>query len=305
MKKIDPEGCIFDVQRFCLHDGPGIRTTVFLQGCPLRCPWCHNPEGITQGRVISFRLEACQFCRSCEQACEHGCHSFVDGRHHYDRSLCKQCGKCVEACVYGALASTGEQQKLSQVISLVLRDEAYFKHSGGGLTLSGGEPLFQATFTHALLKAAKEAGLNTCVETCGQASRSAFEEIVNLVDLFLFDVKAWDPLRHKTLTGTCNRRILANLDYLYRQGAKIRLRFPLVPGLNDNEADLKGLAALANRYTSLHGIEIMPYHDLGRQKYQRFGIPDRLPELQKVDQEMKQRWLKTLQESGCTNVYLE
>lgn len=301
----DPSGFIFDVQRLCLHDGPGIRTTVFLQGCPLRCLWCHNPEGQSQGRAISYRREACSLCRTCEEVCEQGAHSFEDGQHRYDRSVCKRCGKCVQACVFGALSVAGDQRRVSQVMSIVLRDQAYYHESGGGLTLSGGEPLFQTRFTQALLRSAKESGIHTCVETCGEAPQTAFERILSLVDLFLFDFKAADPKRHKDLSGMDNRCILANLDFLYRNGADIRLRCPLIPGLNDTPDDLRGISALAGRYPRLQGVEIMPYHDLGHQKYLRFGIPDRLPNLPKPDEETKQRWVKSLQGFGCPKAYVD
>ncbi len=305
MTRTDPSGFIFDIQRFSLHDGPGIRTTVYLQGCPLRCLWCHNPEGLRLGRVISYRPDACTFCRTCAQVCEQGAHSFVNDQHLFNRSACERCGKCAEACVFGALTAAGELRTVSQVVGLILRDKVYFDKSGGGLTLSGGEPLFQAHFTLSLLRSAKESGIHTCIETCGEASRVTFSRILPLVDLFLFDFKVFERERHKALTGVGNRRILANLDYIYRQGAAIRLRCPLIPGGNDTPDDLRAIAALAGRYPSLQGVEIMPYHNLGHQKYRRFGLPDPLPGLPAVDQETKELWMASLACFGCSNAYID
>ncbi len=286
MTRADPSGYIFDIQRFSLHDGPGIRTTVFLQGCPLRCLWCHNPEGLRQGRAISYRPDACLFCQSCVPVCE-------------------RCGKCIEACVFGALTAEGELLTVSHVMSLILRDKIYYNKSGGGMTLSGGEPLFQAQFTLSLLRTAKESGIHTCIETCGEASRETFARILPLVDLFLYDFKVSVPESHKTLTGVDNHRILANLDFLYRQGAAIRLRCPLIPGLNDAPDDLQAIAALAGGYPRLLGVEIMPYHNLGHQKYRRFGIPDPLPGLPAMTQETKEQWMASLGRFGCSNAYID
>jgi pyruvate formate lyase activating enzyme len=237
--------------------------------------------------------------------CENGAHTFEDGQHRYDRSLCERCGKCIDTCVFGALTAAGEQLSASEVMDLVMRDQAYYRKSGGGLTLSGGEPLLQARFTQALLRSARASGLHTCVETCGETSQAAFEMILPLVDLFLYDIKATDPKRHKTLTRVDNHRILANLDFLYHQGAEIRLRCPLIPGVNDSSEDLKGIAVLAGRYPRMQGVEIMPYHNLGHQKYQRFGYPDLLSDLPAADAETKQGWIKSLQRFGCPRVTLD
>jgi pyruvate formate lyase activating enzyme len=295
-------GIIFDLQRFSLHDGPGIRTAVFLKGCPLRCAWCHNPESQSRKAQVAFRTQACALCGACASACPQGAHTIDGAVHRYNRELCTACGKCVEACVYGALTLAGREASAASVIAEALRDRAYYEASGGGLTLTGGEPLAQLDFTLELLAAARAVGVHTCLETSGYASRRAFEKVLPLVDLFLYDYKVTDPRRHREWTGVDNHRILENLDWLLARGARVRLRCPLVPGVNDTLDHLRGIAALAERHPQLEAVDLLPYHHLGNDKYLRYGMENPLPGLSTTGEDLKQGWLDALQALGCAKV---
>lgn len=268
-------GRIFEIQRYCIHDGPGIRTTVFLKGCPLNCLWCHNPEGIAPERALSFMPARCIGCGYCFRVCEQRAHAIADKTHALDRGRCRVCGACARECYAGALEVVGRDVTVEAALAEVLKDKPFYETSGGGMTLSGGEPLMQVDFTEALLRAARGAGLNTCVETCGFADWSRFERVRAWVDLFLYDLKETDPARHEEFTGAPLAPILANLRALHASAAAIQLRLPIVPGCNDRDEHLRAVAALVRELPRLRGVEIMPYHRLGESKLERMGIADR------------------------------
>ncbi|MEN6506732.1 MAG: glycyl-radical enzyme activating protein [Planctomycetaceae bacterium] len=305
-------GRIFQVQRFSIHDGPGIRTTVFFKGCPLRCVWCHNPEGIELQPVLSFDPSKCIGCGYCFRVCKQNAHGRHGDTHALDRKLCRACGSCTEECYAGALELIGHDATVAEVLDEVLRDRPFYETSGGGITLSGGEPLLQVDFAAALLSAAKAAGLHTTVETCGQVRWEHFARVQGLVDLWLYDVKETDSARHEQFTGMGNGLILANLRALYETGAKILLRLPIVPGLNDRPEHFSAVAQLAAAMPNLLGAEVIPYHRLGTSKLARLGLdhafadmaaekrppwhPDSPP--QAPTDETVAGWIHTLREQG-------
>ncbi|MDR2658095.1 MAG: glycyl-radical enzyme activating protein [Oscillospiraceae bacterium] len=266
-------GRIFDIQRFSIYDGPGIRTTVFLKGCPLSCIWCHNPESKSANPQIAYYPETCVGCCACVDACPNGCHQFVDGAHGYDRESCTACGVCAEACRAESLTIIGRTITVEAALAEILRDRVFYETSGGGVTLSGGEPFAQPVFTRALLEMCKREGLNTCVETCGFAGQAVMESCAPFVDLFLFDVKDTDPARHKLNTGAPLEPILDNLRFLDDYGKRIVLRCPIIPGINDDEAHFRRVAELANGLRHAERVDVEPYHPLGLSKSAATGAP--------------------------------
>jgi len=300
------KGIVFDIQRCSLHDGPGVRTTVFLKGCPLRCVWCHNPESFLTRPQMMYDALKCSGCMACAGTCPKGAHIRIDSEsgHGLDYSLCAACGACVPVCPNGALKIIGKEMDAGAVMDVVLRDAAYYRASGGGMTLSGGEPAAQFDFTLELLTLAKGHGLHTCMETCGQAVQRKYEQCLPFTDMILFDYKATDPARHAELTGMGNGLILANLDWLYHNGAGILLRCPLVPGINDDLEHLKGIAGLFHRYPKLLGVELLPYHNLGVSKSKKIGYAPKFCFTETVTSEIKQGWLDTLSGYGCEKVFI-
>ena len=265
-------GIVFDIARFSLNDGPGIRTVVFLKGCPLRCVWCHNPESRKAAPELLFSPEKCIGCGECVRVCPGRAHDGADGVHRLRRNLCIGCGKCADVCFSGALELAGKSRTAADILEEAARDSAYYG-SVGGLTLSGGEPLFQPDFTEALLEGAKERHWTTALETCGMAAQEIVERMLPLTDHWLFDIKAADDEKHRRFTGRSNGPILANLKRLDRAGATIELRCPLIPGLNDSDADLRAIRDLADSLTRRPAIHIEPFHPFGRGKLARLGLP--------------------------------
>jgi len=293
-------GMIFDIQKFSIHDGPGIRTTVFLKGCPLHCLWCHNPESQKDVPEVFFTPDKCIGCGWCFKVCPEHCHAMENGVHVFHREHCRRCGKCTEECYAGALEIAGKKMSVREVLDEVLKDKVFYENSGGGMTLSGGEPMRQFPFTLELAKAGKKAGLHIAVETCGLAPWSDFETLLPYVDLFLFDLKATDPEKHKVLAGADNQLILENLKKLDEAGAAIVLCCPLVPGVNDDEAHLAGIAGWANRLKNVREIVLHPYHPLGVSKCGRLGISSSLDLKEFAPEETVRRWRETI--SGATRI---
>lgn len=288
-------GTIFNIQKFCINDGPGIRTTVFLKGCPLNCLWCHNPESKSRKRGIFYDAKKCIGCRACAQACVNECHVFTEEGHRFQRDRCVSCGNCVSNCVTEALETVGYEISVEDVLKEVMKDEIFYQTSGGGMTLSGGEPMAQFEFTYELLKAAKEKGLHTCMETCGFASPEKYQKVQKTVDIFLFDYKITDPQQHIRCTGVENTLILQNLHMLDALGADIVLRCPIIPGINDTTEHFAGIAQTANGLKHILEINIEPYHPLGAGKSEMLGQAYPLRDLTFPEQTAVDMWINDIQ----------
>ncbi len=263
-------GRIFNIQKFCINDGPGIRTTVFFKGCPLHCRWCHNPESQSFSESLLFFADKCISCRKCSEVCVNGVHSFSDG-HGLLRENCIFCGKCEAVCPADALEIAGKRVTVDEVIGAVTADKEFYEDSGGGLTVSGGEPFSQYEFLIELLKKAKENNLHVCVETCGAADRERLLCAARYVDIFLFDYKLYDSRLHKEYTGAGNERILENLKMLDDIGSKVILRCPVIPGVNDTPEHFRAIGEAAESLSCVIGVEVSPYHELGISKGAALG----------------------------------
>lgn len=295
------KGTIFDIQRFCLQDGPGIRTVIFFKGCPLKCIWCHNPEGIYKQKDFIYRAHKCAGCQACKLVCEKGVHNFKRGKHLVDYEKCNKCGRCIEVCCYGAVSIAGYKVTIKEIMDSIRIDIPYYT-TGGGVTLSGGEPMFQPQFVTKLARAIKNEGINLCMETCGFASSENFKKIAPYIDLILFDYKATDEVRHKEFTGVSNKLIIKNLGLLNSLGKKIVLRCTLIPGVNDSTEHLKGIARIANRYQMIQKVEILTYHRMGETKRIQMGKMESLPKVNWAleVEEQKKKWLSQLEDYRCS-----
>jgi pyruvate formate lyase activating enzyme len=264
-----PEALIFDVQRFSIHDGPGLRTTVFFKGCSMRCRWCQNPESHSSSPEMAFYAELCERCFRCDEACPAG--AIVDeASRRIERSRCDACALCAEACPNNALRLVGRSWKIDELVPALLRDRDFFEDSGGGVTLSGGEPLLQAGFVAELCGVLKDEAVKVLVETAGQCDALAIDALAGLVDLVYFDFKLASSVEHERLTGMDNRAALRSLSRFLELGFAVQPRMPVVPGANDDEENIRGTAAYL-RGLGLSSIHCLPYHALGLSKLPRLG----------------------------------
>lgn len=273
----DAKGIVFNIMRFSLHDGPGTRTTVFLKGCPLSCWWCHNPESQSARPELMYAADRCVRCGECVQACKHGALTFRDGPVR-DPDLCVQCGACASECLAEARRYVGDWMSVEDVVRKVRRDIVFFDQSGGGVTFSGGEPLMQPDFLEAALKALKAEGIHTAVDTCGFAKPETLRRITPLADLVLFDLKLVDAERHRQATGVRNDVILANLSVLVKAGKPLIVRIPVIPGVNDDDANVRESMDLLAR-VGVRRVDLLAYHQAGTDKYERVGSKYRLGNL--------------------------
>lgn len=269
-------GIIFDIKKFAVHDGPGIRTTVFLKGCPLHCTWCHNPESQDPRPVLAQFPRNCIGCLKCIENCPEGALSKGETQIVIDRDKCTNCGDCTKQCYAEALVLHGREVTVEEAIEEVEKDRPFYENSGGGMTVSGGEPLMQIEFCEALLRAAHDAGLHTVLDTCGHAPWSHFERILPHTDLILYDVKSADPKEHSRSTGQSNALILENLRRLTARGSAdgpaIHVRIPVVPGHNAAPSDMDAVARIISNLDRPPSVELLKYHRLGEGKYESLGL---------------------------------
>ncbi|MCQ2413940.1 MAG: glycyl-radical enzyme activating protein [Clostridia bacterium] len=268
---------ITDYKRFAVHDGDGIRTTVFFKGCPLRCEWCHNPETQSFNTEMGFFEHKCTRCGVCASVCPAGAQTVNGEARKFDREICRKCGKCAENCLPKAMTVWGRDTDTEEICRVLLEDRDFYETSGGGITLSGGECLCQADACVEIMKRMKEEGISTAVDTCGYVSRETLDKVIPYTDMFLYDIKHLDSAKHKEGTGVGNERILENLEYLAKCGCKIEIRMPVIPGYNDS------ITEDVSEYVASLGIErpvkFLKYHNLAQSKYKALGSDHQMPPL--------------------------
>lgn len=291
-------GLIFWIERFAIHDGPGIRVAVFLKGCPLRCVWCHSPERQSLRPELLLKTDRCLVCGTCAPFCAHDAITQTDEGYVTDRTRCDACGECTEACPSGARTIAGRPWTVPELVAEIEKDRIFLGQSGGGVTFSGGEPLLQPEFLREAIDACRAAGLHTAVETSGFGSRLAIDAAAR-ADLILFDLKILDDERHRRYTGVSNRVILENFAYLAPRHPDLRVRIPVIPGINDALRNLAGIGALAKVH-GVNRIDLLPYHTAGLAKYDRLGRPYALPDVATLAPEALGPARQHLEEFGLT-----
>lgn len=268
---ISAVGRIFNIQRFSIHDGPGIRTTVFFKGCNLHCFWCHNPESIAPQKQLLLYPDKCIGCGACLTVCSRGCHQLQDGRKLFHREDCQACGSCAQQCYAQALVLSGEDRTSQEVLDIVLRDRTFYQESGGGVTFSGGEPMLQPDFLLELLKSCRAEKIHTAVDTAGNVPFSLYEKVIPYTDLFLYDIKSPNPDGYRKATGGDGEKIYSNLHRLVQAGKEIWVRVPVIPGFNDSASAMAGIGERILASGHRGPVELMPFHKLGSGKYNSLG----------------------------------
>jgi len=281
------EGIVTNIQRFSIHDGPGIRTTVFLKGCNLRCFWCHNPETLKPKPELQLFLDRCIGCGECFRRCPQGAHVMNDGQRVFKRELCQGCGVCADTCYAEALVIAGEVKTVEQVVEEVLRDRPFYETSNGGVTLSGGEPLLQLDFSYAILEQCKQEGVHTAIETAANFQWERVAAILPVTDLVMMDIKLMDSQKHRECTGVPNEQILANALRLGEQPQPLIVRTPIIPGVNDTPEEVKAIAEFAAQLPNLLYYELLPFHPMARGKYHSLDLDYRAQDLKMPKREQK------------------
>ena len=273
-------GVIFDIRKYSIHDGPGIRTAVFFKGCPLRCWWCHNPEGQNIEPELVYRESRCIGCGECSRSCQREAISLVAQSISVNRDDCVLCGNCCRMCPSDALSIAGKQMSVKEILEEIEKDRIFYEESGGGVTFSGGEPLLQPDFLNTLLNECKERAIHTTVDTCGFAQYEIIDRIRGKVDLFLYDIKTMDSRKHRKYTGASNERILKNLKKLAEGGSSIVVSFPIIPGINDDDKNVTRTAEFISSLPNIQQVNLLPYHKAGIEKYKNLDKPYKLGRIQ-------------------------
>ena len=274
------KGVIFDIRKYSIHDGPGIRTTVFFKGCPLRCWWCHNPEGQDVEPELVYRKSRCLGCDECSKSCQREAISLVAQSISVNREKCVPCNNCCRVCPSDALSIAGKQMTVKEILEEIEKDRTFYEESRGGVTFSGGEPLMQPDFLNALLNECKERAIHTAVNTCGFAQYEIIDRIRDKVDLFLYDIKTMDNRKHRKYTGASNEQILKNLKKLAESGSSIVISFPIIPGINDDDKNVTRTAEFISSLPNIQQVNLLPYHRAGIEKYKNLGKPYKLDKIQ-------------------------
>lgn len=295
-------GMVFDIKRYALHDGPGIRVTVHLKGCPLSCWWCHNPESQRFGPQLLYRGERCVACDLCVAACPKGAISTKGGVMSTHFGVCDGCGACSKTCPSEARVTCGDRMSVSEVMKSILKERIFFEQSGGGVTLSGGEPMAQPEFVMELLSECKKYGIHTALDTCGFVDAEILLDTIPFTDLYLYDIKHIDPAKHKKYTGVDNNVILSNIAKLGERGAAINVRVPFVPSVNTDEENLRAMAVFLSGVRGIVGLNLLPYHSAAEDKHDRWGMEFHLRGIRTPTEASLRRAVEVMESQGVRAV---